>query len=282
MQEIDLLYRDVPRAICCFADLDEHWLVDPGPEASHRRLLEQLPDDWEPRRILLTHIHFDHAGATGRLLERWPRAEVWVHERGARHLVDPERLVASARRIYGDAFDELWGAVVPIPADRVRALSGGETLDGWRVAHTPGHASHHVSYFHESTGAAMTGDVAGVRIGTGPALPPSPPPDIDRELWLASLRTLREWAPSALCVTHFGRWTDVDAQLREVAEGLEHWSELARSTDNAAFADAVRRHIATRTDDPATRASYEQSNPATTLWSGWARYWRLREDQSAA
>jgi glyoxylase-like metal-dependent hydrolase (beta-lactamase superfamily II) len=281
MLEIDLHYLGVPRAICCFADLDEGWLVDPGPESAHANLLQALPEDWAPRRILLTHIHFDHAGATGRLLERWPDTEVWVHERGARHLADPQRLVASARRIYGDDFDRLWGAVVPVPEPRLRALSGGEARDGWRVAYTPGHASHHVSYLHEATGAALTGDVAGVRIGDGPVLAPSPPPDIDRELWLASVQTLRAWSPSALCVTHFGTWTDVEDQLQAVADGVVRWSELARETDEAAYGERVRRYVEAHTDDPGARASYEQANPAGTLWSGWARYWAKREQAAA-
>ena len=127
-----------------------------------------------------------------------------MHERGARHMIDPSRLVASAQRIYGDDFDRLWGEVVPVPEERMRILTGGERLDGFRVEYTPGHASHHVAYLHEATGTAFTGDVAGVRIGDGPILPPTPPPDIDVELWLASIDIVEAWKPERLAVTHFG------------------------------------------------------------------------------
>jgi len=277
VREIDLEFLGVPRSICSFADVDGGWLVDPGPESTHRTLLAALPAGWAPRRILLTHIHFDHAGATGRLLERWPEAEVWVHERGARHLIDPARLVASATRVYGDAFDRLWGAVVPVPAANVRALAGGEEVDGWRVAYTPGHASHHVSYRSPDDGSVFAGDVAGVRVGDGPAFPPTPPPDIDRELWLASLDRIAAWEPTALRITHFGTWTDVDAHLAEVREGLHRWGDLARERDAEAFGAAVEAHVADRTSDEAVRAAYRASNPPATLWSGWARYWAQRD-----
>ncbi len=278
MIEIDVHHLGIPHIICCYVDLEAGWLVDPGPESTHARLVEQLPDDWEPQRILLTHIHFDHAGATGRLLQRWPRAEVWVHERGARHLVDPSRLVASATRIYGDDFDRLWGEVVPVPEERVRVLEGGEAIDGWRVAYTPGHASHHVAYLHEGTGSVFTGDVAGVRIAEGPVVPPTPPPDIDRELWLASLETIEAWSPAALCVAHFGAWTDVDDHLAQLREGLARWGDLARETDADAFAATVDAFVVEHTTAAPTRAAYGGANPPETLWGGWARYWSKRDE----
>lgn len=274
--EIDVHHCGVPGAICCFANLEEEWLLDPGPESSHKTLLEGLPEDWTPKRIILTHIHFDHAGATGRLLQRWPQAEVWVHERGAKHMIDPERLVSSASRIYGDDFDRLWGEVVPIPEESVRILTGGERIDGWTVEYTPGHASHHVCYLH-TDGTAFTGDVGGVRMYGGPIFPPTPPPDIDRELWLESIEKVAAWKPERLGITHFGTWSDVEDQLQTMREALVHWSELARTLDDAAFAAAVREFVQSRTTDPEARASYEQANPPKTLHSGWARYWSKRE-----
>ncbi|MEN3281809.1 MAG: hypothetical protein V7607_2949 [Solirubrobacteraceae bacterium] len=279
MNEIDLHHLGTPGAICCFADLQAGVLVDPGPDSAHERLLAALPDDWAPRRILLTHIHFDHAGATGRLIARWPSAEVCVHERGAAHLVDPVRLVASAKRIYRRDFGRLWGAVVPVPEKNIRVLHGGEAFDGWRVAYTPGHARHHVGYLREADGSVMAGDVAGVRIANGPVLPPSPPPDIDRERWLASVALIADWKPTSLRVTHFGSHGDVDAHLDELCQALGEWSELARASDAARFAEAVRARVAERTSDLATRASYERGNPPETLWGGWARYWTEREDK---
>jgi len=273
IQEIDLHHCGIPHAICCFADVEEGWLVDPGPEVTHATLLAALPPDFVPRTILLTHIHFDHAGATGRLLERWPRAQVWVHERGARHLVDPARLVASATRIYGEDFARLWGVVVPVPADRVRVLTGIEALEGWQVQYTPGHASHHVSYLHDATGTAFTGDVAGVRVLGGPVFPPTPPPDIDLDLWQESVDLVQSWAPQALALTHFGRHADVDAHLDALREALTHWGQTARTTDQDTYAALVRAFVQGQVADPGTRAAYEQANPPSTLWAGMHRYW---------
>lgn len=276
MIEIDVNHCGVPGSICCFADLDEGWLVDPGPESSHRALLAGLPDDWVPSRILLTHIHFDHAGATGRLLQRWPDTEVWVHERGAPHMIDPSRLVASASRIYGDDFDRLWGEVIPIDESAVKILTGGEEIDGWKVAYTPGHANHHVAYLHPD-GTAYTGDVGGVRMGDGPVFPPTPPPDIDRELWLQSIDAVAAWNPERLAITHFGTWSDVADQLQKMREGLNYWSELAHTADDSSFKVAVRAFVDSSSQDPRTKASYEQANPPATLFGGWARYWSKRD-----
>lgn len=282
MREIDLRHLDVAAAICCYADPEEGWLVDPGPDSTYRTLLAALPEGWEPRRILLTHIHFDHAGAAGRLARRWPGAEVWVHERGAPHMADPSRLLASAKRIYGADFERLWGEVVPVPAESLRVLRGGERRDGFRVAHTPGHASHHVSYLHEPSGDAFTGDASGVRIGAGPVLPPSMPPEIDRELWLASLDLIAAWQPRSLNPTHFGGRADVEAHLNEMRTALWEWSELARRSTAEAFAAASRSAVAARDPEPGVAVSYERANPPELLWSGWDRYWSKRGEAAAA
>src|SRR5690349_16402976 len=125
-------------------------LVDPGPESSLRTVLRKLGDE-RPRALLLTHIHLDHAAATGALVERWPDLEVYVHERGAPHLVDPSRLLASAGQLYGDRLEYLWGRILPVPEQNVHVLSGGETVLGMEVAYTPGHASHHVCYLHRDS-----------------------------------------------------------------------------------------------------------------------------------
>ncbi len=281
LQEIDLHHCGVERAICCFADVDEGWLVDPGPEVCHETLLNALPDGFTPTTILLTHIHFDHAGATGRLLERWPEAEVWVHERGARHLIDPERLLASATRIYGDDFARLWGQVIPVPQDSVRVLTGSEELPGWGLAYTPGHASHHVSYLHEPTGTAFTGDVAGIRIGDGPIFPPTPPPDIDLDLWRASIDRVRSWSPEALAVTHFGLHTGAEEHLLTLRDQLQEWGQIARDSTEEEYADHVRAFVAAEVADPVARGAYEQANPPSTLWAGMNRYWTKRAERDS-
>src|SRR5262249_53343490 len=146
--------------------------------------------------LLLTHIHLDHAGASGALVKRWPDLEVYVHERGAPHLIDPSRLFNSARRLYGADMERLWGEMLPVPESQLRILKGGEpVLEGpSKVAHPPAHASHHVSYFHEGT--AFVGDVGGVRITPQTlTVPPTPPPDIDVEAWNESIALIRRWSP---------------------------------------------------------------------------------------
>jgi glyoxylase-like metal-dependent hydrolase (beta-lactamase superfamily II) len=273
VREIDVRHLGRERVICCFA-LDGV-IVDPGPESSHRTLLEALGDE-VPRAILLTHIHLDHAGATGALVRRWPQAEVWVHERGARHVVDPSKLVASATRLYGDDMARLWGEIVPVPQENLRVLTGGERVAGFRVAYTPGHASHHVSYLHEATGTAFVGDVGGVRIDGGPIVPPTPPPDIDLEAWRASLDLVAGWTPRRLAVTHFGAFDDAQAQLEAVREGLTHWGDLARETDAEGYGERFAAHVREHSPDERLAASYLQAMPPETLWPGLDRYWQQR------
>jgi len=274
VRDIDVLHLGVPRVICCHVIDDV--IVDPGPESTLETLLAEL-GDWAPAKILLTHIHLDHAGAAGALAQRWPEAEVWVHERGARHMLDPSRLVASAGRIYGDDMERLWGGMQPVPEEQLKVLSGGEVIGPWRVAYTPGHASHHVSFLHEPTGTAMVGDVAGCRIADGPILPPTPPPDVDREAWHDSVRLLEDWAPERIAITHFGTWENVAEHLATMHEEIDRWAELSRRTDDAAYAAAIEEEMRTRTSDPADAEAFINAMPPKMLWAGWARYWSERE-----
>jgi glyoxylase-like metal-dependent hydrolase (beta-lactamase superfamily II) len=208
---------------------------------------------------------------------------VYVHERGAPHLVDPSKLIASATRLYGqENMDTLWGEIVAVPEANVHALAGGERVEGFRVAYTPGHASHHVCYLHEPTGEAYVGDMAGVRIPpSGFTLPPTPPPDIDLEAWRASLDVIAAWQPSALCLTHFGRVDEVEHQLLTVRERLSSWGERARELDREAFCHVIAEEIRTATD-PETAASYIQAASPEQLWLGLERYWRKRAEREAA
>jgi len=272
LELIDVRHLGREQVVCCYRQDDV--LIDPGPEVSSAAVFEALGDAM-PRAVLLTHIHLDHAGATGAIVRRWPDVEVWVHERGAAHIIDPSRLVASARRIYGDDMARLWGEIVPVPAENVRILQGGERRDGWRVAYTPGHAQHHVSYLHEDTGTVFAGDVAGVRIDGGPVLPPTPPPDIDLEGWRASLDVLEAWAPQRLAVTHFGTYDDVAAHLDELRDSIGVLGELARFTDTAGFAEAIRGMVRRRGGEELLGPML-QAMPPETLWPGLERYWRTR------
>src|SRR6476661_7159378 len=240
-QLIDVMHLGRARVIGAWRVGDV--LIDPGPSSSLATLLAQL-DPAPPRAIALTHIHLDHAGAAGTLARRYPEAEVWVHERGAPHMADPARLLASAERLYGEDMGRLWGEVLPVPAERLRVLRGGERLGPFTVAYTPGHASHHVSYLHEPSGRAFTGDVAGVRIGAGPVLAPTPPPDIDLQAWRASLDVLEAWRPRSLAVTHFGVHHDVDEHLAALRAHLDEVERWAGELDERAFVARIRERVA--------------------------------------
>jgi glyoxylase-like metal-dependent hydrolase (beta-lactamase superfamily II) len=278
MRAIDVCHQGRQHVICAWQVDDV--IVDPGPEASVDTLLDALGDE-QPRALLLTHIHFDHAGAAGALVREWPDLEVWVHERGARHLADPTRLVASAKRLYGEDFDRLWGEVVPVPEANLRVLRGGESQEGWDVAYTPGHASHHVSYRHRGSGWVFAGDTAGVRLPPGAlVLAPTPPPDFDLEAWRASIDTLEAWEPQALAITHFGDYADVGEHLDRLREALARWTELASTTDRQGYADALRAELRATVGEPEA-AAFEQAMPPADQWLGIDRYLGRARDAGA-
>ena len=268
MRLIDVRHLEMERVIGAW--LVDGCLVDPGPSRSLPGLLDGLGDE-RPRRLLLTHIHLDHAGASGSLVQRWPDLEVWVHERGAPHLVDPGKLIASATRLYGEDMDRLWGEIVPVPSSNIRVLTGGERIGPWRVAYTPGHASHHVSYLHEPSGTLFAGDVAGVRIPPpGLVLAPTPPPDIDLRAWHESLDLLAGWDADRVAVTHFGAWDDVAAQLAECGAVLDRMAVKASELDDAGFQEWVRAEIEAAVP-PETAGVYFQAMPSNTLHPGLER-----------
>jgi glyoxylase-like metal-dependent hydrolase (beta-lactamase superfamily II) len=243
MRAIDVRHKGVEKVICCF-EVDGV-LIDPGPEISVSTLLDAL-DGLIPRALLLTHIHFDHAGASGALVRRWPDLPVYVHERGAPHMADPAKLVASAGRLYGgeEGLRELWGEVIPVPGANLRVLSGGEhDVEGaFRVEYTPGHASHHVSYFHEASGYAFVGDTGGARIPPHEfTIAPTPPPDVDIAAWERSIETIRAWQPSALGITHFGEAPP--DQLDRCLEALYAQRDLAAEHDQDEFIEVMTRRI---------------------------------------
>ena len=188
-------------------------IIDPGPESTYATLRERLQSRGvsvaQLDAILLTHIHLDHAGASGSLVRDNPRLAVYVHTLGAPHMIDPAKLLASAARLWPDNLHQLFGETLPVPKENLRILEGGETLTlGARkleVAYTPGHASHHVSYFDATGGVAFVGDTTGIRIDNGPyILPATPPPDISLEIWENSFATILARRPSRLFLTHFG------------------------------------------------------------------------------
>ena len=275
MRLIDVRHLGRPQVIGAWLVGDV--VIDPGPTSCVETLLEGLGSE-RPRALLLTHIHLDHAGASGSLVQRWPELEVYVHERGVRHMISPDRLLDSARQLYGEDMDRLWGEMVPVPEQNIHVLRGGETLFGgeFEVAYTPGHASHHVSFLHDGT--AFVGDVGGVRIaGSHLTIPPSPPPDIDVEKWHASIERITAWKPRRLVMTHFGVGEDVDAQLAELSERLDDWAARARDQDLDAFVASVRDEVAQHVDAE-TAVAYEQAAPPEQLYAGLERYWRKRAE----
>ena len=269
-------------------------IIDPGPSSTLPALRAGLDRAGlalaDVRAILLTHIHLDHAGATGTLVRENPALRVYVHEKGAPHMVDPEKLMASATRLWGGEMDRLWGEMRPVPAEALVTLRGGERLAaGGRdldVAYTPGHASHHVSYFSADAGIAFVGDTAGVRLQDGRAiLPPTPPPDIDLEAWRDSLARINAWHPETLFVTHFGPYAPGAAHLTEMADHLELTSGLAKAslarpgTDEereAWFTDAIRRELRGRMTESEAQ-TYEVAGRFDLNWRGLARYWRKKK-----
>jgi glyoxylase-like metal-dependent hydrolase (beta-lactamase superfamily II) len=279
-REIDVMHMGRDRVIC--AHERDGLIVDPGPTTCLDTLLDALGGQ-EPRALLLTHVHLDHAGASGSLVRRFPRLQVYVHERGAPHLVDPSKLLESAGQLYGRDMDRLWGEVVPVPDEKIRVLSGGETVEGLRVEYTPGHASHHVAYFDEDSGEAYVGDVAGVRIPPGDfVVSPTPPPDIDVDRWNASLDVLEGWSPRRLCLTHFGGFDDVDEHIGQLRARLAMWAELAKAADRERFIEVMEAEVRASLDNEDTAQSYFQAAPPDQMYLGLERYWSKRAEREPA
>lgn len=290
---IDLCHLGRPASIAAYLlrTGSGPFVVDPGPSSTLPRLeaallragssIESLAG------LLLTHIHLDHAGASGTLARKNPALRVYVHARGAPHLIAPAKLLKSAQRLYGDRMDELWGEIAPVPEAQIVALEGGESLAlgglSLEVAYTPGHAVHHVCYFEPETRAAFVGDTAGLSSPHLPVvLPVTPPPDFDLPAWLGSIARILSWTPRELLLTHFGRSEDPESHLNALREGLLAWTGYVRETlalDGSdevrirAFVEKLRTWIAGKV--PADRAEqYLASAGPEACWQGMARFER--------
>ncbi len=291
--DLDFLGRAQVIATGIISGGGEIALVDPGPTSCLATLEERLHAQGirlaDVTHLLLTHIHLDHAGATGTIVKRHPGIQVFVHEIGAPHLVDPSRLLTSATRLYGADMDRLWGEFLAVPAANVRRLSGGERIEvagrSFDVAYTPGHASHHVSYYDPTCGVAFVGDPAGISIDGGYIVPPTPPPDIDLEAWAVSARRIEAWQPRTLFLTHFGPSPlPPSTHLHTLLDNLQMTSALVKETLSEQDADEERRkrfaerlrHELSRHMSPARVRSYGVAAPFEMLWDGLARYWRKR------
>jgi glyoxylase-like metal-dependent hydrolase (beta-lactamase superfamily II) len=293
---VDLQFQGMPKVVATgvLSGPGGVALIDPGPSSTLPTLRAALEGVGiriaDVTALLLTHIHLDHAGASGTLARENPRLRVFVHARGAPHVNNPEKLIASASRLYGDAMDRLWGEVAPVPSDAIVALNGDERLEAGgsrvNVAYTPGHAWHHVSYFDCETGVAFVGDAGGIRIEPrGYVAAPTAPPEVDLDAWRQSITRIRAWAPGALFITHFGAWSPVAPHLDELGEHLELASRLVRSSldregpDEARerwFVDDMRRTLRESMGERDAQ-TYELAARFDMSWKGLARYWRTRK-----
>jgi glyoxylase-like metal-dependent hydrolase (beta-lactamase superfamily II) len=285
-EPIDLRHLGDERVIGSYLleTADGPGLLDCGPttcvDALAAGLAERGLDLADLRHLLLTHIHLDHAGAAGVLVREHPGLQVHVSEIGAPHLVDPERLERSARRLYGEVFDELWGELAPVPEANVHIV--GDRVAGLECFPTPGHASHHVCYL-DADGTLYSGDASGVRIlPSHVVMPPTPPPELDPPAWLRTIEEIRRRAPARLALIHFGVAADVERHLDELSARLEAsvaFAEGGPSEDE--FEDWARSQLAEA--DPDWAAAYERAMPFWQSYAGLKRYWdKRREAEEAA
>jgi len=298
---LDTNWLQRPRSIAAvlLESNGHHALLDPGSAAGlpavRAHLAERGLSIADLDAILLTHIHLDHAGATGVLVRENPQLDVYVHKLGMLHMADPSKLLASADRLWPGQLGFLFGETLPVPLRNLRVLQGGETLTlgtrNLQVLYTPGHASHHVSYFDPSDGTAFVGDTAGFYLeGLPYPVPVAPPPDIDLEIWSASLDAISSLQPSRLMLTHFGYAESPAPLLREYRESLQRWSALAanllrKQPDErgglAAFVAATTEEIKQRLA-PAD-AEHCLFNVGLNLsWLGLSRYHRKRAETAGA
>jgi glyoxylase-like metal-dependent hydrolase (beta-lactamase superfamily II) len=276
LDPIDLHFLGVERSIGVYVveTTDGLALYDCGPATTVERLHEGLRERGleltDIRHLLLSHIHFDHSGAAGVLVREHPDLKVWVSEIGAPHLIEPERLEASARRVWGDRFDALWGELTPVPESNIR-LAKGDVL-GWEAFPTPGHASHHVCYLRD--GVLLAGDACGVRpLPANYVLPVSPPPDIDVEGWHRSIDAIEERGPNELALIHFGVAEDAAEHLVRLRQELDLWTAFI---DGGADQETFVAWASERADaDPDL---YVQVVTLGQSWQGLRRYLDKREE----
>jgi glyoxylase-like metal-dependent hydrolase (beta-lactamase superfamily II) len=279
LEPLDLRHLGRERVIGCYLleTEDGPALFDCGPSTCVPELKERLRERGlelkDLRHLLLSHIHLDHAGAAGVLVRENPELQVHVSPIGAPHLVDPSRLERSARRLYGDEFDTLWGELAPVPQAKMHEVDAH--VLGLQCFPTPGHASHHVCYL-DADGTLYAGDAAGVRIQPSRfVLPPTPPPEVDLEAWEQTLDEIAARRPERLALIHFGVANDVDRHLAELRARLADWASRVRdgATEEEFEAAAAQ-------DLGRDRAAYEQAMPFWQSYAGLRRYWDKRAADS--
>jgi glyoxylase-like metal-dependent hydrolase (beta-lactamase superfamily II) len=294
---LDLNFCNTPKAIATgvYGSDAGVILVDPGPGSCLDTLTALLKAQGirisDIQTILITHIHLDHAGATGLLVRENSKIRVYVHEKGAPHVIDPSKLVNSANQLWGvEGVARLWGQVIPVPQENLHILgehnritTGGQVFD---VRYTPGHASHHVSYFDEASGIVWAGDTAGLRFTSQTfTLPPTPPPDIDLEAWGKSIATLRAWRPETVFITHFGPYGNVPEHLDDLERSIAAAADLSRRAiqsdlpDDAKyeeFKSGVAAYVRAANIAESDIAPLEHVGPLDFNWRGLVRYWKKK------
>lgn len=297
--QISLPFQDEEEIIGSYllAGKDELALIDPGPSSTLDALLERMRftgfDPQDLTHILVTHVHLDHAGAVGSLARRVPKARVSVHKLGAPHLLDTSKLVASAKRIYGEKMQQLWGTIEPVPEEQLNVLEGNEILNlaGRRleVHYAPGHAIHHVIFFDAHSGELFAGDVAGVRLqGNDFVRPPTPPPDLDLEAWSGSLDLLKRLRPDVLYIAHYGAVRNMLSHISSLRERLYGWGDFVLhamnegKTEEEIIAMLIKQanpelERVSRTFRDVVRYDIATNYPMTV--QGYMRYWRKKHPE---
>jgi len=295
---IDLQFQGRPEVIASylFYDGTEAALIETGPTTTVETLLEGVQAARVPlealRQLIVTHIHLDHAGAAGVLVKRFPWLRVHVHPVGAPHLADPSKLLASAARLYGDKLDSLWGPVVPVPTENIVAVNDGDQikLPGTNLCafDTPGHARHHHAYLDSRSGLLFTGDVGGVRMpGVRYVRPPTPPPELDLDAWVASIAKLRAVNATGLCPTHFGlfrgnldwHWDDLERRLVDWGQIVR--AEIANGANDDAVLQRMKTQIANEMQSQGVDASaYDVAVSYESIVAGYIRYWKKKAESA--
>lgn len=297
--QISLPFQDEEEIIGSYllAGKDELVLIDPGPSSTLDALLERMRytgfDPQDLTHILVTHVHLDHAGAVGSLARRVPKARVSVHKLGAPHLLDTSKLVASAKRIYGEKMQQLWGTIEPVPEEQLNVLEGNEILNladrRLEVHYAPGHAIHHVIFFDAHSGELFAGDVAGVRLqGNDFVRPPTPPPDLDLEAWSASLDLLKRLRPDVLYIAHYGAVRNMLSHISSLRERLYGWGDFVlRAMNEGKSEEEIIAMLIKQANPELERVSrtfrdvvrYDIATNYPMTVQGYMRYWRKKHPE---
>lgn len=288
---LDLQFLDTEKAIGSFLIPSEEGLIliESGPETTFEHLKSALEKHGysvnEVKHVLLTHIHFDHAGAAWKFAQLGTK--IYVHPIGLPHLENPEKLWNSAKMIYKDDMDRLWGNMEPIAPEQLVPVDDGDVVSigehKIKTIYTPGHAVHHNAY--RLGNVIFTGDVGGVKIENGPVVPPCPPPDINIELWKSSIQKLKNEQPEALYLTHFGRIENPGQHLQDLEAILDDWANWMKPYfDNGTspeditpqFMQYTQKQLAGYGLNDQEILVYEYANPSWMSVAGLLRYWKLK------